>query len=61
MRFSVSGDRLKVDPQLREYLDRHLHFALGRFGPAIDHADVRLEDIEPARRTGERQQIHAPW
>jgi len=37
MRLSVSGDRVNVGSRLREYIDRHLHFALGRFGPAIDH------------------------
>jgi len=42
MRLSVSGDRVNVGPRLREYIDRHLYFALGRFGPAIDHVAVRL-------------------
>ncbi len=40
MRFSVSGDRVKVTPGLREYIDRRLYFALGRFGPAIDHVTI---------------------
>ena len=49
MRLSVSGDRVNVSPRLREYIDRHLHFALGRFGPAIDHVGVRLGDISILR------------
>ena len=49
MRFSVSGDRVKVTKGLREYIDRCLYFALGRFGPAIDHVDVRVGDINGPR------------
>ena len=49
MRLSVSGDRVNVDPLLREYIDRHLYFALGRFGPAIDHVDIRLGDTNGPR------------
>jgi len=49
MRFSVSGDRVKVTTGLREYIDRRLYFALGRFGPAIDHVSVRVGDINGPR------------
>ncbi len=49
MRFSVSGDRVKVTAGLREYIDRRLYFALGRFGPAIDHVSVRVGDINGPR------------
>ena len=49
MRLSVSGDRVNVGPRLREYIDRHLYFALGRFGPAIDHVDVRVGDTNGPR------------
>jgi ribosome-associated translation inhibitor RaiA len=49
MRLSVSGDRVKVSPQLREYIDRHLYFALARFSSAIDHVDVRFEDMSGPR------------
>ena len=49
MRFSVSGDRIKVTTGLREYIDRRLYFALGRFGPAIDHVSVRVGDINGPR------------
>ena len=49
MRLSVSGDRVNVGPHLREYIDRHLYFALGRFGPAIDRVDVRLGDTNGPR------------
>ena len=49
MRFSVSGDRVKVTTGLREYIDRRLYFALGRFGPAIDHVSIRVGDINGPR------------
>ena len=49
MRLSVSGDRVNVGPQLREYIDRHLYFALGRFSSAIDHVDVRVGDVNGPR------------
>jgi len=49
MRFSVSGDRVQVTTDLREYIDRRLHFALGRFSPAIDHVSVRVGDINGPR------------
>ncbi len=49
MQFSVSGDRVKVTTSLREYIDRRLHFALGRFGPAIDHVSVRVADVNGPR------------
>ena len=49
MRFSVSGDRVKVTTGLREYVDRRLYFALGRFGPAIDHVSVRVGDVNGPR------------
>ncbi len=49
MRLSVSGDRVDVGPRLREYIDRHLYFALGRFGPAIDRVNVRVMDTNGPR------------
>ena len=49
MRFSVSGDRVKVTTDLREFIDRRLYFALGRFGPAIDHVSVRVGDVNGPR------------
>jgi ribosome-associated translation inhibitor RaiA len=49
MRLSVSGDHLNVGPRLREYIDRHLSFALARFDPAIDYVDVRLGDTNGPR------------
>ena len=49
MRFSVSGDRVQVTTDLREYIDRRLHFALGRFSPAIDHVGVRVGDVNGPR------------
>ncbi len=44
MRFSVSGDRVKVTSGLREYIERRLYFTLGRFGTEIDHVSVRVGD-----------------
>ena len=49
MRFSVSGDRVEVTTDLREFIDRRLYFALGRFGPAIDHVTVRVGDVNGPR------------
>lgn len=49
MRVSISGDRVKVTTSLREYIDRRLHFALGRFGTAIDNVSVRVGDINGPR------------
>jgi len=49
MRISVSGHHVKVTPDLREYIDRRLYFALGRFGPAIDHVSVRVGDVNGPR------------
>ena len=49
MRVSVSGHRVKVTAGLREYIDRRLYFALGRFGPAIDHVSVHVGDVNGPR------------
>jgi ribosomal subunit interface protein len=49
MRFSVSGDRVNVTTGLREYIDRRLYFALGRFGSKIDHVSVRVGDVNGPR------------
>lgn len=49
MRFSVSGDRVEVSPSLREYIDRRLYFAFGRFGQVIDQVTVRVGDINGPR------------
>ncbi|MFC1597769.1 HPF/RaiA family ribosome-associated protein [Planctomycetota bacterium] len=49
MRLSVSGDHVRVTTALRKYVDRCLYFALGRFGPAIDHVSVRVGDVNGPR------------
>ena len=49
MQFLISGDRIEVTTDLREHIDRRLHFALGRFGQAIDHVSVRVGDINGPR------------
>jgi len=55
MRFSIFGDRVKVTASLREYIDRRLHFALGRFSPAIDHVSVRVGDMNGPRGGVDKQ------
>ena len=49
MQVSVSGDRVEVTTDLREFIDRRLYFALGRFGPAINHVTVRVGDTNGPR------------
>ncbi|MBN2476082.1 MAG: HPF/RaiA family ribosome-associated protein [Pirellulales bacterium] len=49
MRFSVSGQRVKVTTELREYIDRRFYFALARYGRAVDHVSVRVGDINGPR------------
>ncbi len=49
MRITISGDHVKVTTELHEYIDRCLYFALGRFGPAIDHVAVRIGDVNGPR------------
>ena len=49
MRLSVSGDGLRPGTELRQYVDRRLQFALGRFGPAIERVAVRVADINGPR------------
>ncbi|NQU21253.1 MAG: HPF/RaiA family ribosome-associated protein [Candidatus Nealsonbacteria bacterium] len=49
MRFSVSGDRIEITTDIREYIDRRLYFALGRFGTAIDNVSVRVGDTNGPR------------
>ncbi len=49
MQVSIRGDRMKLGAELREYITRRLHFALGRFGPAIQGVNVRTEDLNGPR------------
>ena len=49
MQVSIRGDRMKLGAELREYITRRLHFALGRFGPAIQRVNVRTEDLNGPR------------
>ena len=49
MQFSISDDRVTVTEELHEYLDRCLHFALGRFGPAVYQVTVRVGDVNGPR------------
>jgi ribosome-associated translation inhibitor RaiA len=49
MRFSVSANRFHVAEDLRQYIERRLYFALGRFAQAIHHVSVRMGDINGPR------------
>jgi len=49
MRFSISGDHIKITAELREHVSRGLYFALGRFSPAISDVTVRVADINGPR------------
>ena len=49
MQVSIRGGRMKLGAELEEYITRRLHFALGRFGPAIQRVNVRTEDLNGPR------------
>ena len=49
MRSTISGSGVQVDEKLRQYIERRLHFTLGRFGPDIDQVVVRVADINGSR------------
>lgn len=58
MRLSISGDRVEVTADLREYIERRLYFALGRFEPTINHVTVRVGDVNgPSGGVDKRCQI----
>lgn len=49
MRLSVSGNGGRLAAGLRRYIDRRMHFALGRFTPVIDRVAIRLADVNGPR------------
>ena len=49
MRSTISGNGVRVGEKLRQYTERRVQFALGRFGPDIEHVAVRLADINGPR------------
>lgn len=49
MQLLIRGAGIKVGEPLREHITRRLHFALGRFHPAIRRLDVRVGDVNGPR------------
>lgn len=49
MQVLIHGERIKVSEELREYITRRLHFALGRFQSEIRRLDVRVGDVNGPR------------
>jgi ribosomal subunit interface protein len=49
MQIEVSGNGIAVTPELREYAQRRLHFALGRFANRIKRVRIRLADVNGPR------------
>jgi ribosome-associated translation inhibitor RaiA len=49
MRISISGDHLLQATDLREYVERCLYFALGRFATAVAHVSTRVTDANGPR------------
>ncbi len=49
MQMFLCGERIKLGEELREYITRRLHFALGRFSPAIRRVNVRAGDVNGPR------------
>lgn len=49
MQVSIHGKSVNLTDSFREYITRRLHFALGRFAPALRHISVKAEDVNGAR------------
>lgn len=49
VQFSIHGDSVKLSEEFRQYIERRLRFALGRFASAIQRVKVRTEDINGPR------------
>ncbi len=60
MKLDLHTNGLPLTDGLREFVERKLHFALGRFGQRVRHVRVRLTDVN-GPRNGEdiRCLIHA--
>ena len=61
MKVSLQGQRLKADPELRQYVSRRLQFALSRFGSRLSHVRVSLSERNEQRRREQVCQIVAEW
>lgn len=55
MQVLIRGERIKLGTELREYISRRLHFALGRFGPALERVSVRVSDVNGPRGGMDKQ------
>lgn len=49
MRVEVSGNRIAVTPELREYAQRRVHFTLRRFANRVEQVRIRLIDVNGPR------------
>jgi len=49
MRLEILGVHVELDEDLRDYIERRLRTALGRFAARIDRATVRLTDVNGPR------------
>ncbi len=52
MRVAIVGERIRVRDGLRDFIERRLWFALGRFSPEIDHVTARVGDVNGPNRGG---------
>lgn len=49
MKLLVVGQRTGVTEELREFIARRLHFALGRFAPRVERVTARVADVNGPR------------
>ncbi|MDQ3263924.1 MAG: HPF/RaiA family ribosome-associated protein [Myxococcota bacterium] len=49
MRVEIKTRHVAVTEQVREHIERRLHFALSRFGPELRSVRVLLEDVNGPR------------
>ena len=49
MKLLVVGQRTNVTEDLREFITRRLHFALGRFAPQVERVTARVADVNGPR------------
>ena len=48
VRLQLTAHGIPLTPDLREYVQRRAHFALGRFTRRIDRISIRLADVNDA-------------
>ena len=49
MRLQLTAHGIELTPELREYVQRRIHFALGRFSRRIERLWVRLSEVDGPR------------